>query len=201
MEEFLTEDEGDPLMSEEDLSPPLLLDSKPDTDSESEEDSEDDDDDIPVHQYLNNILNPFIVREPAMEDQNPPGARVWTEPQDATEAEHQEVTHEMLLHFLEINEERNAVRETATVESPPISDPTPVLRPEQVSSTAVEPPAESNSQNGDFDSEEDAALLECVQLDLEAEDLLNKMGKGAPPIFMTNTMLSYIVNYPLADRL
>ena len=133
MEEFLTEDEGDPLMSEEDLSPPLLSDSEPDSDSEDEEDSEDDNDDIPVNQYLNNILNPLLVREPAVEDQNPPGALVWTEPQDDTEAEHQEVTHEMLLHILEINEERNAVRETATVESPPINDPTPVLRSEQAS--------------------------------------------------------------------
>ena len=72
-----------------------------------------------------------------------------------------------------------------------------------MSSTAVEPPAENNPQNGevDFDSEEDQALLECVQLDLEAEDLFNRMGRGAPPVFMTNTMLSYIVNYPLADRI
>ena len=63
----------------------------------------------------------------------------------------------MLLHFLEINEERNVVRETATVESPPINDPTPVLRSEQVSSTAEEPPAELNPQDGevDFDSEDD----------------------------------------------
>ena len=88
-------------MSEEDLGPPLLSDSEPDSESESEGDSEDDDDDIPVHHYLNNILNPLIVREPAVEseDQNPPGARVWTEPQDATEAEHQEVTQEMLLYI------------------------------------------------------------------------------------------------------
>ena len=50
MEEFLTEDEEDPLMSEEDLSPPLLSDSEPDSDSEDEEDSEDDNDDIPVNQ-------------------------------------------------------------------------------------------------------------------------------------------------------
>ena len=192
MEEFLTEDEEDPLMSEEDLSPPLLSDSEPESDSESEEDSEDDDDDFPVHQYLNNILNPLIVREPAVEseDQNRPGARVWTEPQDDTEAGHQEVTHEMLLHILEVNEERNAVRETAAVESPPINDPTPVIQPEQVSSTMAEPPAENNPQNGkvDFDSEEDQALLECVQLDLEAEDLFNRMGRGAPPVFMTNTL-------------
>ena len=50
LEELLTEDEGDPLMSEEDLSPPLLSDSEPDSDSEDEEDSEDDNDDIPVNQ-------------------------------------------------------------------------------------------------------------------------------------------------------
>merc|ERR1712240_667569 len=109
----------------------------------------------------------------------------------------------MLLYILETNDARNAVRETATVESPPIRDPTPVQRPEQESSTVAEPPAENNTSDGevDFDSEDDAALLECVQLDLEAEDLLHKMGKGAPPIFMTSAMLSYIVNYPLADRL
>ena len=27
------------------------------------------------------------------------------------------------------------------------------------------------------------------------------MGEGAPPIYVTSTMLSYIVNFPLADRL
>ena len=68
---------------------------------------------------------------------------------------------------------------------------------------AAEPPEDNNTSGGgvDFDSEDNAALLECVQLDQEAEDLLNKMGEGAPSIFMTSTMLSYIVNFPLADRL
>ena len=72
-----------------------------------------------------------------------------------------------------------------------------------MSSTAAGPLAGNNPQNGevDFDSEEDQALLECVQLDLEAEDLFNKMGRGAPLVFMTNTMLSYIVNYPLAEKI
>ena len=119
----MTEDEDDPLMSEEDLGPPLLSDSEPDSEGESEGDSEDDDDDIPVHHYLNNILNPLIVRKP--EDQNPPGARVWTEPQDAPEDEYQEVTEEMLLYILETNNARNAVRETATVELPPNQGPYP----------------------------------------------------------------------------
>ena len=186
-------------MSEEDLGPPLLSDSEPDSESESEGDSEDDDN-IPVHHYLNNILNPLIVREPAVEseDQNPSGARGWTEPQGTNEAEHQEKTQEMLLYILETNDARSAVRETATLEPPPIRNPTPVRRLEQESSTTAEPLAENTTSGGevDFDSEDDAALLECVQLDREAENLLDEMGEGAPPIFMSSTMLSYIINFP-----
>ena len=70
-----------------------------------------------------------------------------------------------------------------------------------MSSTAVEPPAELNPQDGevDFDSEDDQALLDCVQLDLEAEDIFNKVGRGTTPVFMTNSMLSYIINYPLSN--
>ena len=53
----------------------------------------------------------------------------------------------------------------------------------------------------DFDSEEDAALLKCVELDNEAESLLEKMGGGSKPIFMSRTMISYLINFPLAERM
>merc|ERR1712215_186669 len=85
-------------------------------------------------------------------------------------------------------------RDSAIVENPPIRNPTPELE----SSTAAVPPSDVEV---DFNSEDDAALLECVQLDREADDLLNKMGEGAPPIYVTSLMLSFIVNFPLADRL
>ena len=61
VEDFMTEDKEEPIMSEEDLTPPLLLDSEP-SDSEDDEDSEDDDIDIPINQYLNNTLNPSVPR-------------------------------------------------------------------------------------------------------------------------------------------
>ena len=53
----------------------------------------------------------------------------------------------------------------------------------------------------DFDSEEDAALLNCVELDNEAESLLDKMERDAKSVFMSSTMISYIINFPLADRM
>ena len=175
VEDFMMEDEEDPLVSVEYMNPPLLSDSEP-SDSENDEESEDDDIDTPIYHRLNNQLNRSVAR--GHEDQNPSGARVWTEPHEDTKEEHQEVTHEMLLHFLEINEERNAVMETATAESPPVAEPTPILRSEQVISTAEEPPAELNPQDKevDFDSEDDQALLDCVQLNLEAEDIFKKVG-------------------------
>lgn len=148
---------------------------------------------------MNNVLNPLLVRDPAtapadFEDQDPPGARVWTDTQSMPEAEHQEVDHEMLLHFLDIHDADEADRDSAITENPPIRN----LTPELESSTAVVPPSDVEV---DFNSEDDAALLECVQLDREADDLLNKMGEGAPPIYVTSSMLSFIVNFPLADRL
>ena len=56
-------------------------------------------------------------------------------------------------------------------------------------------------KEGDFDSEEDQALLDCVKLDLEAEEVFNRVGKGSTPIFVTNSMWSYIINYPLSSML
>merc|ERR1711895_73055 len=136
VEDFMTEDEEEPIMSEEDMTPPLLSDSEP-SDSEDDEDSEDDDIDTPIHQYLYNKPNLSVAR--GREDQNPPGARVWTDdtPHDDTKEEYQEVTAEILLHILKMNEERNAVTETATAsESLPVAEPSPTLRHEQVISMA-----------------------------------------------------------------
>ena len=82
----------------------MLSDSEP-SDSEGDEDSEDDENDSPIRHYLNNITNSYVAR--GREDQISPGARVWTEnsPQDDPRVEYQEVTAELLLNLLEMNEE------------------------------------------------------------------------------------------------
>ena len=51
------------------------------------------------------------------------------------------------------------------------------------------------------DSEDDTALLEMSQLDCEAELHLSGYGQGPPPVYMSSRMLSYLVEYPLADKL
>ena len=68
------------------------------------------------------------------------------------------------------------------------------------------PPVENTTSYGevrgvDFDSEDDAALLKCVELDNEAELLLDRIGEGTKSVFMSSTMISYLINFPLADKL
>ena len=55
-------------------------------------------------------------------------------------------------------------------------------------------------KKGDFNSEEDDALLKCAESDNEAESLLENM-TCAKSVFMSSTMISYIINFPLADKL
>ena len=66
------------------------------------------------------------------------------------------------MEILEANAARDAARETAASATPPVRTSTPVRRPEQESSTTAEPLAENTTSGGevDFDSEDDAALLE-----------------------------------------
>merc|ERR1712240_115983 len=55
--------------------------------------------------------------------------------------------------------------------------------------------------NNDFDSEDDADLLKCAESDNGMESLLENIGKNAKSVFMSSNMISYIINFPLADKL
>ena len=100
----------------------------------------------------------------------------------------------------------DAAREVAEPANPPTRTSTPVRRQEQESSMMATPLVVSDTPCGwtgevDFESEDEATLLECVQLDCEAELLLTGMGGGATPLYVSSSMLSYLTNFPLADRL
>merc|ERR1712089_49441 len=101
-----------------------------------DEDSGDDENDSPIRRYLNNTINSSVAR--GREDQIPPGARVWTEdsPQDDSRVEYQEVTAELLLNLLEMNEEVEAATDSVTAsESPPIVESDTAPEHKLVSST------------------------------------------------------------------
>merc|ERR1712089_20445 len=164
-----------------------------------DEDSEDDENDSPSRRYLNNTINSSVAR--GREDQIPPGARVWTE--DSPQDEYQEVTAELLLNLLEMNEEVEAATDSVTAsESPPVVESNTAPEDELVSSTAEETPSEvaPEIKEAEFDSDEDQALLDCVNLDHEAEDIFNRVGNSTP-VYVTTSMWSYIVNYPLSRML
>merc|ERR1711873_368955 len=55
--------------------------------------------------------------------------------------------------------------------------------------------------NNDFNSEDDADLLKCAESDNGAESLLEKIGRDTKPVFMSSNMISYIINFPLADKM
>ena len=101
---------------------------------------------------MNNKLNLSVAR--GHEDQNPPGARVWTEdtPHGDSGVVYQEVTAELLLNLInEVNEEENAVIETATAsESPTVAESYTIPRDEQVISTVKETPSELTPQEEEF---------------------------------------------------
>ena len=190
-EDFMTEDEDEPIKSDDNIHPPLLSDSEH-SDSEENVDSEDDDIDTPIRCYLNNELKSSVAR--GCEDQIPPGARVWTDetPQDDSRVEYQEVTAELLLNLLEMNVEENTSTETVTAsESPPAADSNTAPEDEPVISTAEETPSGLTpvEKEADFDLEEDQTLLDCVKLDLEVEDIINRVGT-LTPIFVTTSMWS-----------
>merc|ERR1712237_21476 len=193
VEDFMTEDEDEPIMSDENIYPPLLSDSKH-SDSEENVDSKDGDIDTPIRCYLNNELNSSVAR--GCEDQIPPGARVWTDetPQDDSRVAYQEVTAELLLNLLELNEEENTSTETVTAsESPPAAESNTAPEDEPVIPTAEETPSGLTPEETetDFDLEEDQTLLDCVKLDLKAEDIFNRVGNSTP-IFVTTSMWSNI---------
>ena len=111
-----------------------------------------------------------------------------------------------MFEILEARAAEDAAREAAASATPPVRTSTPVRRLEQESLTTATPLAVNTTSCGwtgevDFESEDEAALLECAQLDCEAELHLTGMGEGATPVFMSGAMLSYLTNFPLADRL
>merc|ERR1711873_198759 len=55
--------------------------------------------------------------------------------------------------------------------------------------------------NNDFNSEDDADLLKCAESDNGAESLLENIGEDTKSVFMSSNMISYIINFPLADKL
>merc|ERR1712089_17528 len=134
-----------------------------------------------------------------------PPSRVWTEnsPQDNPRVEYQEVTAELLLNLLEMNEEVvTATDSVAASESLPVIGTDTAPSNELVSSTAEETPAESEPEReaAEFDSDDDQALLDCVNLDNKAENIFNRVGNSTP-IYVTTSMWSHIVNYPLSRML
>ena len=90
-----------------------------------------------------------------------------------------------------------AAKEATKSTNPPARTSTPTEGPEQESSTTK---CEEDGNN-DFDSEEDAALLKCAESDNEAESLLEKIGGDTKSVFMSSKMISYIINFPLADKM
>merc|ERR1711867_249491 len=203
---------------DEHVHPPLLSDSEP---SDDEEDESSDDEDIsPLNCYLNN-------KEPAgtrrNEDQFLPGARVWSEdsPQDDSRIEYQEVTAELLYNLLEMNKEGEAAMDSvAALESPPVTESSMVgetpseqtqveevfeelnvaLEDKMASSTVGETPSEQTQVEKVFDSDEDQALIDCVNLDCEAERIFNRVGNSTS-VYVTTSMWSHIINYPLSRML
>ena len=71
-----------------------------------------------------------------------------------------------------------------------------------MSSTVEETPSEltPEKKEAEFDSDEDQALIDCVNLDHEAEDIFNRVGNSTS-VYVTTSMWSYIVNYPLSRML
>merc|ERR1711873_170963 len=52
--------------------------------------------------------------------------------------------------------------------------------------------------NEDFNSEDDDILLKCAESNEGTEFILENMGKS---VFMSNNVISYIINFPLSDKL
>merc|ERR1712243_458817 len=52
--------------------------------------------------------------------------------------------------------------------------------------------------NKHFNSEDDDVLLKCAESNEGMESILENMGKS---VFMSSNMISYIINFPLSDKL
>ena len=88
--------------------------------------------------------------------------------------------------------EENTSTEIVTAsESPPAAESNTAPEDEPVISTAEETPSGLTpvEKEADFDLEEDQTLLDCVKLDLEVEDIINRVGT-LTPIFVTTSMWS-----------
>ena len=171
----MSEDEGT------DLMPALLSDTE---ESDSDNDNDDifgDDDNVPWTANLNPKLDRISEDLPGC-----PGIIAEDEEsQDLMSAEHQESMQRIFEEISEVMEAQDAER-AARSTNPPVRTSTPTERPGQESSTTEC----GEVGTDDFDSEEDAALLKCVESDNVAESLLEKMERGAKSGFMSSTMIS-----------
>ena len=197
---------------------PALLSDTEGSDSEDDDDDifDDNDDDVP---WTTNLTSNVDRKEfpgcPGIMTDN-------EEPQDITSKEHQDSIHRIFEEISEVMEAQEIIRASKSTE-PTIRTSTPTENSEQESSMIkygeVGEQESSTTQCGDigtecnevvtqlkdvkkddFDSEEDDALLKCAEPDNEAESLLDKM-TGTKSIFMSSTMISYIINFPLANKL
>ena len=100
-----------------------------------------------------------------------------------------------------MTEDKNEPTMTAS-ESPPVVESNTALEDELVSSTVKETPSEltPEKKEAEFDSDEDQALIDCVNLDREAEGIFNRVGNSTS-VYVTTSMWSYIINYPLSRML
>ena len=99
--------------------------------------------------------------------------------------------------------EENTSTEIVTAsESPPAAESNTAPEDELVSLTVGEIPSEQTPEEkeAEFNSDEDQALIDCVNLDHEAEDIFNRVGNSTS-VYVTASMWSYIANYPLSRML
>ena len=177
--EDLITDDNDSLISEDEymnLIPALSSDTEPDSDSD---DDHDDifDDPIPWEVRLSSHIN-------RNEQELPPGCPGMTpadeEPVDIDSVEHQE---NILWAFNQIADIFEAQEKERAAKS-------------QGDSKEVVPPQEVETK--EFDSEDDEDLLKCAELNENTECVFENTQKY---VFMTSNMISYIINYPLSDKL
>ena len=118
------------------------------------------------------------------------------EPVDITSAEHQDAIQRAFDEIAKVMEaqdmERAAKSQGHTVRT---STPTEVLEWESSMQVC------EKVGNNDFNSEDDADLLKCAESDNGAESLLEKIGGDTKSVFMSSKMISYIINFPLADKM
>merc|ERR1711867_182069 len=79
-------------------------------------------------------------------------------------------------------------------------EPNTALGFEMGSPTVERTPSEQTEVKKVFDSDEDQSLMECVDMDREVEGIFNKIGHSTS-IYVTTSMWSHIINYPLSRML